>query len=99
MLSKKKSKKRLATPRLPVLSAAPRQHVMHATPYTLSKKAGSMKRRSAGADETPACEGELAEGEHEARARVADTYALVDEVVHRERGDAHLRAAAHARII
>lgn len=46
MLSKKKSRKRLATPRLPVLSAVPRQHVTHATPYRLSKKAVSMKRKS-----------------------------------------------------
>ena len=53
MLSKKRSKKRLATPRLPMLSARPRQHVMHATPYTLSKNAGSMKRRSAAPKKCP----------------------------------------------
>jgi hypothetical protein len=46
------------------------------------------------ADETSTGERELAEGEHEARVRMTDAYALVDEIVHRERGDAHLRPAA-----
>ena len=52
-----------------------------------------------GAEKTPACEGELAECEHEARARVTNAHALVDEVFHSEGGDAHLRAAAHVRVI
>ena len=51
------------------------------------------------AEKTPACEGELAECEHEARARVTNAHALVDEVFHSEGGDAHLRAAAHVRVI
>ncbi len=42
------------------------------------------------AEKTPARECELAECEHEARARVADARALVDEVVDHERSDAHL---------
>ena len=58
-----------------------------------------MKPEERGAEKTPACEGELAEGEHEACARVTDAHTLVDEVVHSEGGDAHLRAAAHAHVI
>ena len=58
------------------------------------QKGGVNEAEERGTEESPAGEGKLTEGEHEARARVGDAYALVDEVVHRERGDAHLRAAA-----
>ncbi len=69
-------------PRLPVLSAVPRQHAIQATPYALSRNEAQERR----ADETPARKCELAEGEHEACVRVA----LVDKIVHREGSDARL---------
>ena len=63
------------------------------------QKGGVDEAQEPRADESSAGERELAEGEHEARVRVTDAYALVDEIVHRERGDAHLRAAAERVIV
>jgi hypothetical protein len=58
------------------------------------QKGGIDEAQEPGADETSTGERKLTEGEHETRVRVTDAYALVDEIVHRERGNAHLRAAA-----